>query len=243
MKKTMRFATICLVLVFAAVTALSASAAECKPQITSYDNGQVMWWVGTNITCTPTEDTGFTLKSIDGTSAGADVAWGFTYGQLKQTPYFHVGIANTEAEEGSVYTKLFALVNNSSYVFFDPFTSTVENWVHASSVSGRHAIDLKAAADEAQPSLADDALIILFLYVSHDGLDPVSNDTLTVTEFYLSDTESTSADTGDTGSDTGSQNDNQGSTGADTGADPASAFSRLASIDFSHLLLLPRQKG
>ena len=186
MKTIVRMLILSVLVAALLCSALSAAAAtEFKPTPKAADDGANGWWVGTNVTCTPTGGTGFTLTSKDGGATGANVVWGVTYGQIKQTPYLHLTIDNDEAADASLYTKIF-MTSGADQVALPPYVSEVANWVRASSVKGANVVDVKAAVDGALSGLADDALLMFQFYVDTNSGGAGATDTLIVSSLYLS---------------------------------------------------------
>jgi hypothetical protein len=141
------------------------------------------WWVGTNINVGVKTGSGFTIASKNGTAAAANIAWDFTYGELKELNYFNIDINNTEAADTSPYIKLYFLIG-STYVYVDPFTSTAENWIRASTVSGLNTVDLYSKVNDTLSSIpADDTWCGMFLWID-PSMSTVT--TLDVESLYLS---------------------------------------------------------
>ena len=82
------------VVLLLSMATLGASAQDDKfmPALSETDNGANGWYVGTNIDVELLGDGAFSIGSIDGTATAANVAWSFTYAQLKETPYLNINI-------------------------------------------------------------------------------------------------------------------------------------------------------
>lgn len=156
-KVTSAIVSLVMVLSLIAVCCLSISASEttfsCTPSAT--DNGANGWWLGTNVTVTPTTGSGFTMASKDGTSTNAKVIWIMTVEQLKKTPNFNIKIGNTGAADGGPYLRMFYGVNSEVEVFQNPdfIDANLQNWVRANTKTGLHTFDMTSQIT----GLADDA--------------------------------------------------------------------------------------
>ena len=157
------------------------------PAVSETDDGANHWWVGTNVEVKLLDNGGFSIASIDGTIYNANVAWDFTYGQLKQTPYLNMTIGNQERESETPYMKMYFLIG-TKMVTVKPFQNNLlEHWVKAGSVRGANCVNLLQAVDKAVPSLTDDTQIFMFLYQdpTSQTADPMGP--LVVNELFLSD--------------------------------------------------------
>lgn len=157
------------------------------PAVSETDDGANHWWVGTNVEVKLLDNGGFSIASIDGTIYNANVAWDFTYGQLKQTPYLNMTIGNQERESETPYMKMYFLIG-TKMVTVKPFQNNLlEHWVKAGSVRGANCVNLLSAIDKAVPSLTDDTQIFMFLYQdpTSQTADPMGP--LVVNELFLSD--------------------------------------------------------
>ena len=157
------------------------------PAVSATDDGANHWWVGTNVEVKLLDNGGFSIASIDGTIYNANVAWDFTYGQLKQTPYLNMTIGNQERESETPYMKMYFLIG-TKMVTVKPFQNNLlEHWVKAGSVRGANCVNLLQAVDKAVPSLTDDTQIFMFLYQdpTSQTADPMGP--LVVNELFLSD--------------------------------------------------------
>ena len=188
MKKSILFFLLTALLVSFCFAGRADEMVTFEPQLSEEDHGEVMWWVGTNLKVELTGGTGFTMTALDGTMNASDVAWGFTYAQLKQTPWLNIGVANNERVSESPYMKLYFMVNSKNIFTVAPFEDNlIEHWVKASAMKGQHSINLKEMLDLKVPlGVKDDSLIILFLYT-----DPASGlgepfGPLKISELYLS---------------------------------------------------------
>ena len=166
--------TVCYVSVLASETTF-----PCTPSAT--DNGANGWWLGTNVTVTPTSGSGFTMASKDGTAVNANVIWIMTVAQLKKTPNFNIKIGNTGAADGGPYLRMYYGVGSAVEVFQNPgfLDSNLQNWVRANTKTGLHTFDMTEQIN----SLTDNDAIWLVLYVDPSG----TNAALKVDELYLSE--------------------------------------------------------
>ena len=198
MKKFLMCLMTVVLLLSMATVGVSAQDDKLMPALSETDNGANGWYVGTNIDVELLGDGAFSIGSIDGTATAANIAWAFTYAQLKETPYLNVNIGNEQSAANSPYMKMYFTAGTAATFTVAPYQdSALENWVRSGAVAGANCINLKEAVDAAAPSLTDNDVIFMFLY--HDPFG--TGEALVVDELFLSDGRQGGGDQGGGGKD------------------------------------------